>query len=111
DLCRPPDPRNLLNLQVSLGGLVPSRTGAFNRPRPTCDFQQVVHNYDQFFTTLSSTDLLQHLNANFNSNSSELGASLQIFGRTVGKVSTDVQKAAQDRGEAGAFKNVTDVIS
>ena len=111
DLCRPPDPRNLLNLQVSLGGLVPSRTGAFNRPRPTCDFQQVVHNYDQFFTTLSSTDLLQHLNANFNSNSSELGASLQIFGRTVGKVSTDVQKAAQDRGESGAFKSVTDVIS
>jgi hypothetical protein len=111
DLCRPPDPRNLLNLQVSLGGLVPGRNGAFNRPRPSCDFQQVVHNYNQFFTTLSSTDLLQHLNANFNSNSSELGASLQIFGRSVGKVSVDVQKAAQDRGESGAFKSVTDVIS
>jgi hypothetical protein len=111
DLCRPPDPRNLLNLQISLGGLTPGRNGAFSRPRPTCDFQQVLHNYNQFFTTLSSIDLLQHVNASFNTNSSELGATLQIFGRTTAKVATDVQKAAQDRGESGAFKSVTDIIS
>ncbi len=111
DLCSPPDPRNLLNIQVSLGGLVPSSPGAFSRPRPSCDFQQVVRNYDQFFTTLSSQDLLRNINANFNPSGNELGATLQIFGRSVGKVGLDTKKAAEERDETGAFKNVTDIVS
>ncbi len=110
DLCAPPDPRTLLNIQLSLGRLIPV-SSAFERPRPSCDFQQVLHNYDQFYTTLTSGDLLQNVNASFNPNSSELGATFQIFGRTIGNVGEDLARAAANRGETGPYNNVTDVIS
>ena len=113
DLCKPPNPQNLLNIQLSLGNFLPqaSSGGAFSRPRPSCDFQQIVSNYDQFFTTLSSQDLLQNINASFNTNASDIGGAVQIFGRTAAKVSFDYKKAIQDRGEEGPFKSVTDVVS
>lgn len=112
DLCKPPNPQNLLNIQLSLGNFLPQGgQGAFTRPRPSCDFQQIVTNYDQFFTTLTSQDLLQNINASFNTNASDVGASLQIFGRTAAKVSYDYTKAVQNRAEEGPFKSVTDVVS
>ncbi|MCC6563583.1 hypothetical protein IT087_01690 [Candidatus Uhrbacteria bacterium] len=110
DLCQP-SANNLLNLQLSLGSFLPSSNSAFSRPRPNCSFQQIVSNWDTFATTLSGDQLLRNISANFNTNSNDVGASLQIFGRTAIKVDTGISKAVADRGEDGAFKGVTDVVS
>ncbi len=110
DLCQP-SVNNLLNIQLSLGNFLPSTNSAFSRPRPNCSFQQIVSNWDTFATTLSGDQLLRNINANFNTNSSDVGAALQIYGRTAIKVDTGISKAIADRGEDGAFKGVTDVVS
>lgn len=110
DLCQP-SVNNLLNIQLSLGSFLPSANSSFSRPRPNCSFQQIVQNWDTFATTLSGDQLLRNINAQFNTNASDVGAALQIYGRTAIKVDTGVSKAVADRGEDGAFKSVTDVVS
>lgn len=110
DLCQP-SVNNLLNIQLSLGNFLPSSNPAFSRPRPNCSFQQIVQNWDTFATTLTGDQLLRNINAQFNTNSSDVGAALQIYGRTAIKVDTGISKAMADRGEEGAFKSVTDVVS
>lgn len=109
DLCKP-SAGKLLNLQLSLGNFVPSVNSAFTRPKPVCSFTEIVNNYNEFYTTLSSRELLGNIGASFNSNASDVGVALQVLGKTAVEVSTGIGKSEADRAENGAFKGITDVV-
>jgi hypothetical protein len=39
-----------------------------NRPRPRCDFQEIVSNYENLYTTLSNAEITDFVSASFNTN-------------------------------------------
>lgn len=111
DLCRPPDVRNLLNIQLSFGNIFPGNQGRFDRPRPSCDFQDIINNYEQLYTTLTNAEVTDFVNASFQPGGSDLSVSASIFGRGIGKISGDTLKKQLDRSETGAFKNIEGQVS
>lgn len=111
DLCKPPDVKNLLSIQMSLGSSFPGMQGRFERPKPRCDFQDIIKNYDKFYTTLTSLEVSDYVNVNFSPGGSEIGVSASILGRAVGKISLEKEKASKDRSEGDGFKAVQNVIS
>jgi hypothetical protein len=108
DLCRPPNPGQLLNLQISISNSIPGLDpSATNRPRPRCDFQEIVSNYENLYTTLSNAEITDFVSASFNTNSSELGVSATILGRSTFNVADEIKKATAEREEGEGFKSVT----
>jgi len=107
DLCRPPNPGQLLNLQISISNAIPGLDpAATQRPRPRCDFQQIVTNYTNLYTTLSNAEVSDFISTNFNANSSELGISSSILGRSTFNITDEVKKATAERQEGDGFKAV-----
>lgn len=113
DLCRPPNPSQLLNLQISISNTVPGLEGlcpegqdCTNRPRPRCDFQQIISNYENLYTTLSNAEITDFVTTSFGTNSSELGISSSIFGRSAFNITNEIKKATQEREEGDGFKPV-----
>ena len=113
DLCRPPNPRNLLNLQLSLstnipgiGNLCPEGADCVSRPRPRCDFQEIVQNYENVYTTLSNAEITDFVSASFSPNASELGASASILGRFNIDIDKEIRKATLEREEGDGYKPV-----
>jgi len=111
DLCKPSVPGNLLNIQLSLGNFFPGLQSNFERPRPKCDFQQVIANYDQLYTTLSNSEVSDYINASMSPAGNDLGISAEIFGRSITKIASDTAKKQLDRAETGGFKSVVGVVS
>lgn len=111
DLCQPSVPENLLNIQLSLGNFFPGLQSNFERPRPRCDFQQIITNYDQLYTTLSNSEVSDYINVSMSPAGNDLGISAEIFGRSIAKISADTAKKQLDRSETGGFKAVEGVIS
>ncbi len=111
DLCRPTDPRKLLRIQVGLGQFFPGLQGKFTRPRPKCNFQQVVENYNTLYQTMSNSEVLSNIELSLNQSSNDLGVSATIFGRSAASVRLKTDQAALARGEGQGFKAVTDIVS
>jgi len=111
DLCKPSVPQNLLNIQLSLGNFFPGLQSNFERPRPRCDFQQVISNYDELYTTLSNSEVSDYINASMSPAGNDLGISAEIFGRSITKIASDTAKKQLDRAETGGFKSVVGVVS
>ncbi|MCE9586660.1 hypothetical protein K8R04_05135 [Candidatus Uhrbacteria bacterium] len=113
DLCRPPNPGQLLNLQISITGsipglneLCPEGQDCNNRPRPRCDFQEIISNYENLYTTLSNSEITDFVSASFNTNASELGISATILGRANVNIADEIKKATAEREEGAGFKPV-----
>ncbi len=110
NLCRP-DPRLLLRLQLSLGNFFPGLQGRFTRPRPRCDFKQVIQNYEQFAGTLSNADVLKNIQLSLNTNTSDLGVSLNILNQFNQQLGDKVNLAQLERQEGSGFKAISGLIS
>ncbi|MFA6064184.1 MAG: hypothetical protein WC736_16465, partial [Gallionella sp.] len=107
DLCRPPNPGQLLNLQISISNNIPGLDPtATQRPRPRCDFQEIVSNYENLYTTLSNAEVTDFVGASFNTNGSELGVSATILGRSTFNVADELKKATAEREEGDGFRPV-----
>lgn len=110
DLCRP-SAQSLLRLQLSLGNFFPGMQGRFQRPRPRCDFKSIIKNYDQLYQSLSNGDVLKNVQLSVNTNSSDLGATLNILNQARLKVNLDTANKKADRQEGGGFKSITNILS
>ncbi|HEU0050424.1 MAG TPA: hypothetical protein VFQ60_00005, partial [Patescibacteria group bacterium] len=111
DLCQPTDPRKLLNLQLSLSNFFPGLQSKFDRPKPKCDFQQVVKNYQQLYSTMSNTEVWDNVGKGLSTNSSELGTTAKIgnlFSISIAG-QLDAQKLA--RQEGNGIKPVENIIT
>ncbi len=111
DLCAP-NPSSLLRIQLSLGGMFPNPgQGRFQRPRPRCEFNDIVQNYDRLYTSMSNGDVLKNLEANLNTNANDLGVAFSIFGRSEEFMLNRRNAAQQDRQEGGGFLGISSIIS
>ncbi len=110
DLCRP-SARQLLRLQLSLGNFFPGMQGRFQRPRPRCEFQSIIRNYDTLYQTLSNGDVLKNIQFSVNTNSSDLGVAFNILGYAQKKSVSEAQIKAAERAEGGGFKSITNFLS
>ncbi len=112
DLCRPPDPRTLLRIQLSLGQFLPNAPGgAYQRPQARCDFNDVVNNYEQVYQTLSNGEVLSNVEANLNTNANDLGVSFMIFNRAQEFIYRRQDASQQDRKEGEGYQGLRDIIS
>ncbi len=113
DLCAPPNPQQLLQLQLSIGAQFPGlQEGDFNNNiQPRCDFQQVVQNYRGLYTTLSNTEVYDYITDGISFGGSDLGVSLTILGHSNELIAQQVRNAEDDRKETGPFKNLEDIVS
>lgn len=114
DLCRPPDPRTLLQIQLSLGNFLGQGQGvnqAFQRPQARCDFNDIIRNYEQVYQTLSNEQILNSVEANINTNSNDLGVSFMIFNRAASFVYSRQENAEKDRKEGDGYQALRDMIS
>ncbi|MDO8584123.1 MAG: hypothetical protein Q7R83_03005, partial [bacterium] len=112
DLCKPSDPRKLLKTQLSLGAIFPGGPESkYTRPKPKCDFQQIMDNYDQLGETMSNTEVLDAIGFKFNTNTSDIGVSTAIGNLFSAEVSKKLDFAKLARTEGGGFKAVSGVIS
>jgi hypothetical protein len=133
NLCQPRDPGTLLRLQVSLGDLgnqlfpsssdlnLPSAGGLasslgftpnqYNRPRPRCEFQSVLDNYDTLFRTMSDGDVIRNLERSFDPALSQLGTITSVYNRFLTDVQRQVNDAAAQREEGQGFRPVEGLIS
>jgi hypothetical protein len=85
-----------------------SRSFCYQPPRaPRCDFQEIVSNYENLYTTLSNAEITDFVSASFNTNSSELGVSATILGRSTFNIADEIKKATAEREEGEGFKSVT----
>ncbi len=109
DLCRPPNPTQLLNLQLSIGNLgIPGiNSGETARPKPRCDFQDIVSSYKEIYTSLTNVEITNNVSLSLNPNSSDLGISSAIFGRADINIADAISSAAQDRQEGQGIRPVT----
>jgi hypothetical protein len=111
NLCQPPNPQQLLQLQLSIGAQFPGlQEGNFDI-QPRCDFQQVVQNYRGLYTTLSNTEVLDYITEGISFGGSDLGVSLTILGHSNELIAQQVRDAEDDRKETGAFRNLEDIVS
>lgn len=110
NLCRP-DPRAVLRLQLSLGNFFPGVQGRFQRPRPRCDFKEIINNYDRLYQTLSNEDVLKNVQLSVNTNSSDLGVAFNIFNQYQKKIATNVDDRARERTEGAGFKSINNFVS
>lgn len=112
DLCRPPDPRTLLRIQLSLGGFLGAGvTQTAQRPQARCEFNDIIRNYDQVYQTLSNEEIISSVEANINTNSNDLGVSFLIFNRAANFVTSRQSNAEKDRKEGNGFQALRDMIS
>lgn len=112
DLCRPPDPRTLLRIQLSLGGFLGAGvTQTAQRPQARCEFNDIIRNYDQVYQTLSNKEIISSVEANINTNSNDLGVSFLIFNRAANFVTSRQSNAEKDRKEGNGFQALRDMIS
>ena len=111
NLCQPKNPLTLLKIQVTLGNFFPGNQGKFTRPKPKCDFKDVLDNWDSVAQTMSNDDVLSNIQSNFNTNGSDLGIATSIFNQQLFKVSSDSLSKEKERQEGGGFKAVSDSIS
>lgn len=109
DLCAPTDPRTLLRLQLSLGGLL-GVDSQFQRPRPRCELRTIITNYENL-ATAAPDQALEALNFSFEPGGSDLGVTTQIFGRSLSYVLEQERNAERDRVEGRGFRSVTGIIS
>lgn len=116
DLCRPPNPTSLLDLQFSLGNQSSLGGGLTNIPgldpnarrpgRPRCDFQDIVQNYEQLASTLTNEDVLRNVNFSFRNDTSDIGLSATILGRSTDSIAKKVAGSRLARLEGEGFKAV-----
>lgn len=130
DLCQPKDPTTLLRLQVSLGDLgsqlfptppnlnLPNVGGLggltqsqYTRPKPRCDFQAVLDNYDTLYRTMSDGSVIQNLQQSFDPGLSQLGALTGTYNRFLTDIQRQVTDAASQRQEGGGFRPLEGIIS
>lgn len=121
NLCRPSNPGIMLRLQLSLGEIGQQAfpqppglgvTGRFDsRPRPKCDFQEIVNNYSTLYETMSNGDILQSVSTSFDSSLSELGSITGIYNRFLGEVNRQVESASQQRTEGRGFRSIENLVS
>lgn len=125
NLCQPRDPTTLLRLQVSLGDLgsqlfpnAPNLNlpgmgvqSQFNRPRPRCEFQAVVDNYDTLFRSMGDGEVLRNLEQSFDPGLSQLGTITSVYNRFLSDVQRQVTDAASQRQEGNGFRPVENMIS
>lgn len=111
NLCAPPNPQQLLQLQLSIGSQFPGlQAGNFDL-QPRCDFQQVIQNYRNLYTTLSNTEIYDYVTDGISFGGSDLGVSLTVLGRANSLINEQVGTASEDRKETGAFRNLEDIVS
>jgi hypothetical protein len=110
NLCRP-DARVLLRVQLSLGNFFPGLQGRFQRPRPKCDFNDIVKNYDQLYQSLTNEDVLKNVQLSLNTNSSDLGVTFNLFNQFSKKIATNVNDSLLARTEGGGFKAINNLLS
>lgn len=117
NLCKPRNPALLLRLQSSLGQLgqqafpTPQVASRFQRPRPRCELQEIVNNYENLYETMSNTDVLRTVSSSFDATSNELGTVTSIYNRFLDNVQTRLNAASQDRQEGQGFASVQGIIS
>ncbi len=134
NVCQPRDPTTLLRLQVSLGDLGrdlfpdPSAalngaagqassaigglaTSQYNRPRPRCDFQTVLDNYDTLYRTMSDGDVISNLEQSFDPGTSQLGSLTNVYNRFLTDTQRQVTNAAAQRQEGNGFRPLEGIIS
>ncbi|MFA6429208.1 MAG: hypothetical protein WCV84_01790 [Patescibacteria group bacterium] len=116
NLCQPSDPRTLLRVQLGLGNLLSttprSPTGIDGpRPKPRCEFKDIVNNYQNVYTSLSNWENYDNINNYFNMNSNELGVSLNIMNQFQRKLATKLDEETLNRMEGKGIKAVTDMVS
>ncbi|MCC7522204.1 hypothetical protein IT407_00145 [Candidatus Uhrbacteria bacterium] len=116
DLCAPPNPSSLLDLQFSLGNQSSIGGGLTNIPgldpnaqrpgRPRCDFQDIVQNYEQLAATLTNEDVLSNVNFSIRNDTSDIGLSATILGRSTDAIAKKVAGKKLERLEGEGFKAV-----
>lgn len=112
DLCRPPDPKNLLRIQLSLGQFLPGGISpAYQRPQAKCAFNDIIQNYEQVYQTLSNGDVLKNVDASLNTNANDLGVSFLIFNRAQEFVYRRQDASEKDRKEGNGYQGLRDMIS
>ncbi len=112
DLCRPPDPKTLLRIQLSLGQFLPGGTNsAFQRPEARCAFNDIIRNYEQVYQTLSNGEVFRNVEASLNPSSNDLGVTFLIFNRAQEFVHRRTENAEKDRKEGGGYQAIRDIVS
>lgn len=111
DLCKPKDPRLLANIQINLGAFFPGQQGQFSRPKPSCDFQTVVQNYQNVYQTMSNQDVFKNVNVSLSTSLSDIGTAGAIYDNFLSQITSKVDTKTRDRVEGQGFKNVSGQVS
>lgn len=110
NLCKP-SARQLLRFQLALGNFFPGMQGRFQRPRPKCNFKDIIKNYDTLYQSLSNGDVLKNIQFSVNTNSSDLGVTFNLLNQAQQKIALDVSNKKEERKEGGGFKSITNFLS
>lgn len=116
NVCKPKDPRALLNIQLNLGNFFPGLQSRYSFPgrrdqKALCSFNDVVKNYEQLADTMSNSEIYSNIGKSLETNSGDLGVQANIANLYLVKVGEKVQNEAAQRAEGRGFKGVTRIIS
>ena len=111
DLCKPKSPNLMLNIQLGLTYSLPNLPNAPSRPKPNCNLQDVISNYQNLYQTLSNTSALNTIRQSFDPGSSDLGTMSSIFQRMTSQTQSQVAAQGANRAEGGGFQAVTNPIT
>ncbi|MSR84850.1 hypothetical protein EXS71_00170 [Candidatus Uhrbacteria bacterium] len=113
NLCKP-NTSNLLKIQLSLGNFFPQSgvgQGQYSPQKPKCEFQNVINNWNSFGSSLTKAETYPTIDFNLNTNTSELGATVNILNSVTLKTTDAVSFATKEREVGKGFKDVSGIIS
>ncbi|MBM3204848.1 hypothetical protein FJZ48_02610, partial [Candidatus Uhrbacteria bacterium] len=111
DLCKPRDPRLMINLQVNLGNFFPGQQGQFSRPKPRCDYQEIVKNYSALYQTMSNEDAYKNASISLSTEQSDIGTMAQIFTTYQQQITSKIDGASKTRTEGQGYKDIQGYVS
>ncbi|MFA6427805.1 MAG: hypothetical protein WCW16_05215 [Candidatus Magasanikbacteria bacterium] len=112
DLCKPPDLRVQVGLQVGLQRIYDSEYGNEGGPAPRCNWSEFTSNWEQVDDMYGSKDAIsERFTASLSVSDSDFGAALGLMGKLDRVVTQSQIDATQARQEGNGFKPVADIIS
>ncbi len=115
NLCKPPDIRLQIGLQVNINKIYENEFGGADGeggPQPRCSWNDFTENWKNAPETMFSDQaLLERFNVSLKTSQGDLGAALDIFGKVDNIIAQKKLANQLDRLEGQGFKPVTDIIS
>jgi len=111
NLCKPPDIRFQLNLQVSLSRIYDNENGTGGPRAPNCSYQSFVEDWGNIDELYTGDAIAERFNASLSVTQGDFGVALQAQGKLDRNVAKAREASLLERLAGDGFKPVQDIIS